>query len=273
MRPVLFALLGVTLSFLPAVSADVQEKASSRTHPFDHGLLDGVLQTYVDSLGRVDYRALSQHRQALDAYADSLAAVSPRSHPRRFPTADDRLSYWINGYNASVLAGVLSAYPVASVTKIKEEGWFFRQQTFAMGGESLTLDHIENRIIRPEFGDARIHFAVNCAAASCPPLENRAFQASTLQERLEAAARRFARSREHVNVERQKNRVQLSQILNWFAQDFTAADAEPGAPSRAIDYLMQYLNERDGEYLREHPDIEVVFNDYDWALNDRPAQD
>ncbi|MFC1525270.1 DUF547 domain-containing protein [Candidatus Latescibacterota bacterium] len=136
---------------------------------FGHELLDRVLLSSVDAEGRIDYAGLKADRLELDQYIDSLAAVSPVSHPARFPTPAHALAYWINAYNAFVLRGVVDAYPVSSVKDISLLNGFFRRLRFVAGGSEMTLDHIENDIIRPTYRDPRIHFVVNCGAVSCPP--------------------------------------------------------------------------------------------------------
>ena len=242
--------------------------------PFPHQILDHVLKKHVADTGEVDYRALQLQQHDLAAYVDSLALISPKSHGSRFSGTGDRLAYWINAYNALVLKGVVAAYPVASVMGIVTEGWFFREQKFAVGGVEMTLDHLENRIIRPEFKDARIHFAINCAAASCPPLENRAFFGPTLEKRLEAATKRFSRTASHVRIDRDTQTVYLSKIMEWFAADFQADSSAPNQNGHRtlkpqLHFLLPYLPKRDAVYLRENPDISVIFVEYDWTLNDR----
>lgn len=242
--------------------------------PFPHEILDRVLKKHVADTGEVDYRALRSEQADLDAYIDSLALVSPKSHSSRFSGSGERLTYWINAYNALVLKGVIVAYPVASVMAIVNEGWFFREQKFVVGGVEMTLDHLENSIIRPEFRDARIHFAINCAAASCPQLENRAFYGPTLDQRLEAATKRFARTASQVRIDRDARIVYLSKIMEWFAPDFQADPAAPnqnghGALRPQLRFLLPYLPRSDVEFLRGNSDIPIAFVDYDWALNDR----
>ncbi len=242
--------------------------------PFPHEILDRVLKKHVANTGAVDYRALSSQPGDLDTYVDSLALESPHSHDNRFSRPGDRLAYWINAYNALVLKGVVTAYPVASVMAVGTEGWFFREQKFVLGGVELTLDHLENRIIRPEFRDARIHFAINCAAASCPPLENRVFDGPTLEQRLDGATRRFARTASHVRIDGGVGTIYLSKLLEWFATDFEAGFSprnpdEPRTLSPQLRFLLPYLQESDAEYLQANPDVAITFAEYDWALNDR----
>ena len=226
----------------------------------------------------MDYRTLQLQPHHLDSYIDSLALVSPQSHGTRFSGPDDRLAYWINAYNALVLKGVISAYPVSTVMAVGTEGWFFGEQKFVVGGVGMTLDHLENRIIRPVFGEPRIHFAINCAAASCPPLENRIFDGPTLEQRLDAATRRFARTVSHVRIDRDEKTVYLSKILEWFATDFVAGTPAPDPEgsrllSPPLRFLIPYLAPSDAEYLRKNPDVAVAFVEYDWTLNDRKSPD
>jgi len=239
--------------------------------PFSHHALDQILEAYVDSLGRVDYLALKKSRQLLDAYTDSLGLYSPHSHPALFPSRNHSLAYWINAYNALVLKGVVDAYPIESVKDIKILNGFFRRTSFIVGGRALTLDAIENQIIRPQFKDARIHAVVNCAAASCPALEKRAFTGEDLHERLQAAFFRFANDPQYVFLDRQNEKLHLSKILDWYGNDFThwfpTEHISGVSKPTLIAYLSLYLPTEDSTYLRQHPDIDISFNDFDWALN------
>ncbi len=241
--------------------------------PFSHELLDKALSPHVDTAGRVDYPTLKSSRAVLDRYIDSVAAVSPRTHPERFPTAKHQLAYWINAYNAFVLKGVIDAYPVESVSEIGGLDGFFRQKTFVAGGQVLTLDKIESGIIRPEFKDARIHFAVNCAAVSCPPLEAKTFTAEDLDPRLDAALERFLTDPFMLRIDRAGNKIHLSRLLEWYRQDFVdwlptgEEGATPPDKPTLLDYLTLYLPEIDADYLRRHPDVAISFNEYDWSLN------
>ena len=204
------------LYFLSLLLVPVALGAAS---PFDHSPFDQVLQEYVDDQGLVRYAALAQDRAQLDAYVDSLGHSSPASHPDRFPTRAHELAYWINAYNAFTLRGVIDAYPIASVKDAFALSGFFNRQTFVAGGREMTLDHLENQIIRPTYQEPRIHFAVNCAALSCPQLENRAFTGSDLDARLERALTRFAQDPNHVR--QQGKQLYLSKILDWYGEDFS----------------------------------------------------
>lgn len=238
--------------------------------PFSHELLDGVLRAHVDSTGMVDYAGLKSDRASLDAYVDSLARTSPLNRPERFPGRDHELAYWINAYNANVLRGVIDAYPVESVKDIGFLSGFFNRKKFDAGGRELTLNDIENDIIRPVYREPRVHFAINCGAVSCPSLSQRAYAGEDLEARLELALARFARDPEHVRLA-PDGRLHLSKILDWYGRDFV----EWFPPDRLdsltnptiVTYLLPYLPAEAAAHVRQHPDMDVVYNDYDWALN------
>lgn len=264
---------------MPGFVALVLAMSALPAAPFSHDLFDAVLQTHVDSLGLVDYPAIQADRVALDAYIDSLGQYSPSSHPERFPTPQDQLAYWINAYNAFVLVGVVDAYPVKSVKDISVLNGFFRFTKFVAGGEELTLNKIENEIIRPQFKDPRIHFVVNCAALSCPSLQNRAFVSEELEIRLEDAALRGINNPAHVRLDQANQVLHLTKLLEWYGQDFIdwfprdkallAYGDEASVPTEPtlIDYLLLYLNPAAAAYLRQQPQVQIRFNHYDWNLN------
>lgn len=242
---------------------------------FSHGLLDQVLRTYVDAEGRVDYPGLKANRAALDAYADSLGLCSPHSHPERFPSPAQELAYWINAYNAFVLKGVIDGYPVRRVDELGGLDAFFRKRQFRAGGQALTLDQVENQIIRPQFRDPRVHFALNCGAAGCPALLGRAYEGEKLDSLLDAQARRFAADTRQVRFDPQSDTLHLSQILNWYGEDFLRwfpARPDPPDSPTLLDYLLLYLPADQARQLREHRGVAIRFTEYDWALNAQPLK-
>ena len=85
-------------------------------------------------------------------------------------------------------------------------------------GREVTLDDIEHQILRRELKEPRIHFAINCASVSCPPLPPEPYRAETLDAQLDEAARRYLASPEGLRVDGDTLRV--SRILDWYRQDF-----------------------------------------------------
>jgi hypothetical protein len=223
---------------------------------FSHELFDQVLQKYVDSQGRVDYAGLKNDPGTLGSYLDLLAVNVP-SDKATFQTG---LTFWINVYNALTIKGVLDHYPTTSVRKIKLFGGFFSRIKFQVGGRSYTLDNIEHDIIRSEFGDPRIHFALVCASLGCPILENRSFVPETLEERLDNATANFINNPEKVRLDRENRVLYLSQIFEWYAEDFEDTH------DSVINFISEYLPEVDAAFLKGK-EVQIQYVQYDWSLN------
>jgi hypothetical protein len=211
-----------------------------------------VLRERVDGRGRVDYAALVAHREPLDRYVALLAEVSPRNRPELFGDRDHRLAYWINAYNALTLFQVVERWPLDSVG---DSSWrrleFFVRTRFVVGGETFDLQGLENDVVRGEFGEPRVHFALNCASAGCPRLPREPFRGDRLEEQLEGGTREFLDEERNVAVE--DGVVVLSEIFDWFAGDF---------PPDPLAWVSRYRPDLPA-------DADVRFRPWNWALNDQ----
>ena len=139
-------------------ASDSSRAAQVGPPPFDHTIFDQILRARVKD-GKVDYRALAQEdADSLQQYLRQLAETDPNG----FAGADDELAFWLNAYNAFVIAGVLERYP--DIERVTDFPDFFNEKRWSAVGRSLSLDEIENKIIRPRFKDPRIHFILVCAA-------------------------------------------------------------------------------------------------------------
>ena len=222
-----------------------------------HALFDEVLQARVNAEGQVDYAGLKASPEKLETYLDRLASADLAAL-----SYYEQLAFWLNAYNALVIKGVVDRYPTTSVRSVKPFGGFFSRLKFQVAGKPYTLNEIEHDVIRAEFVDARVHFALVCASAGCPTLENRAFFPDTLEERLETATFNFVANPEKVRLERSERRLYLSKIFKWYAADFTEGYAG------VTDFLADYLPPDDAEFL-ETEEVELHYLDYDWTLNDQ----
>ncbi|MBI1361869.1 MAG: DUF547 domain-containing protein [Alphaproteobacteria bacterium] len=214
-----------------------------------------VLAHHVDARGRVDFLGLASDRTGLDEVIKFIAAVDPASSPEQFPTPNARLAYYLNAYNALAMYGVLDAGVP------KRFGWFgrirfFVFRKFTMGGRTISLYGLENSVIRP-LGDPRVHFALNCMSVSCPRLPQSAFTANALDEQLAAAAREFVAEKRNVDVDDGRKELRISGIFKFYTKDFLAK-----APSLAT-YINQY------RLSPVRTDYKIVFDDYDWSINDQ----
>ena len=233
---------------------------------FDHHALDDVLKTYVDDAGFVDYEGL-KNAGALARCLASMAAIEPDELP-----GAERMAFWINAYNAWTLQLIVDNYPVESIkhiTPFRVKGRSLYVPRFnspwaypvvRVGGRVLTLDYVEHQILRRQYEDPRIHFALVCAARSCPNLRREAYTGDRLDDQLEEQGRAFLQ-------DARKNRIQgdmlfLSAIFLWFRGDF------PPGRKGLQGFLAPYFAAEHRSRLTEGA-FSIRYNSYDWRLNDR----
>ena len=162
----------------PAVPAAEVLAAEPNGRSFDHARLDALLRAHVDSTGLVDYAGLSRESAALDAYLASLASAPFEELGR-----DEKLALLINAYNAFTHRLILDHRPVSSIKDIPS-GKRWDDRRWRLAGEMVSLDQIEHERIRAAFREPRIHFALVCAARSCPPLRAEAYVGDRLEAQL-----------------------------------------------------------------------------------------
>lgn len=190
--------------------------------------LDAILHAVARSNG-VNYSALRARLPELVAAQAWYGAHGPRSTPAEFGGANARLAYWLNAYNVTVLRGVAEApATMRNVLTYLPNNGFFRARRWRIDGREMTLDELENRQVREVFHDARVHFALNCAARSCPPLRGEAYTASRVNQQLDDQTRRYLNAPGRVSVDAAARTVRAVQLFEWFSADFIAS-----APPRA----------------------------------------
>ncbi|MDX1567987.1 MAG: DUF547 domain-containing protein, partial [Longimicrobiales bacterium] len=239
-----------------------------------HDSFTRVLQSHVEG-SRFDYEALKEDRSALDRYLGRLAAVDPETLSSA--PEDARLAFWINAYNACMLKLVVDHYPLtgrpgllqrlrnAFADRPENSVWriddVFTRPHCEIAGQSRSQDEIEHEIIRPTFGDPRIHFAVNCAAVSCPRLAAEAYTGEELDAQLDRQVREFMDNPEHFRITAGDPAVlTVNRVLDWYGGDF-------GGPEGVKDFFASYADGGERELLRD-PETRVEYFDYDWTLND-----
>lgn len=211
----------------------------------DHGLWSIELKKYVSEDGKVNYAAWSKSTSGIEKYLKQLSTYTPGKDWTR----DEQLAYWINSYNAFTIKLILNHYPIQSIKDLNggkpwDEFWI------NLGDKTYSLNQIENLIIRPKFMDPKIHFALNCAARSCPPLLNTAYLPETLEKQLILSTRKFINNRSYTTY---SNGVfNISQIFKWYAEDF-----QPDVSS----YIGKYI---DTQCI---PGAKIEYITYDWSLN------
>ena len=219
----------------------------------DHRIYAELLEKYVDA-GRVNYKGLKTDEKQLDAYLKVLEAVDPAALSR-----DEQFAFYINAYNAWTLKLILSGYP--GVKSIKDLGTLFKspwkKKIVRIDGGITTLDDVEHNILRPRFKDPRVHFAINCAAKSCPPLRSEPYRGADLNRQLNDATRSFLNNPSNYRLEAEQ--FYVSRIFKWFAADF-ANDVIGFYRTHATRDLQKQLGARGNQ-------IRVAYLPYDWSLN------
>lgn len=212
-----------------------------------------VLKRFVDAQGRVDFASLARDRIDLDRYVAWIYRVGPNNYPERFPTRDHVLAYHLNAYNALAMYNVLDAgipKTLAGLRKIR----FFLLRRLQVGEATLSLHAYENEVIR-RLNEPRVHFALNCMSVSCPRLPREPFVADHLETQLTGETQAFFAEARNVRVDHANRTLQLSEILDFYPEDFLAQ-----APS-----LPAYVNRYRTEQVPL--DYAVTFIPYDWTIN------
>jgi hypothetical protein len=228
----------------------------------DHSGWDRFLASNVtahqDGVNRIAYGNVDATRsKILDDYIARMTSVSVQSLSR-----PEQLAYWINIYNALTVKVVLSHYPVDSIRDIDISPGLFSdgpwdKKLVEIGGEPVSLNDIEHRILRPIWRDPRIHYAVNCASVGCPNLRIKAFTADNTERMLEGAARDYINNPRGVRVE--DDSLVVSSIYAWFTDDFG------GGVAGVLAHLRKYANP---ELISELDAAQDLEDAYDWTLND-----
>ena len=214
-----------------------------------------------DGLTRVDYAAFAANqadRAALDAYIASFAEADLSAR------TDANFASWANLYNAVTVRYILEKYPVKSI----KDGYFiggpWKEITVRAGGQDVSLDAIEHKILRKIWGTPEVHYAINCASYSCPNLPQKAWEAATLDADLAQAARDYVNHPRGVAVT--SRGLVVSSIYDWFQADFG------GSKEAVIAHLLKYASPSLADDIRANP--KIVRDAYDWSLNDvsRPGK-
>jgi hypothetical protein len=221
-------------------------------------ILSRYIVTRPDGLNLFAYGRVSPaDRSSLAQYIKALEAT-PVSRLSR----DAQMAFWINLYNAKTIDIVLAHYPVKSIRDISLGGLFtigpWKQKNMIVEGKSLSLDDVEHNILRKQWKDPRIHYAVNCASMGCPNLALRPFTSDNLETMLEEGARSFVNHPRGVSVK--NGRLTLSRIWQWYRADFGSSDAD------VIRHVSTYAAPALRQQLDKIRDIDGY--DYDWTLNE-----
>ncbi|MCF6248029.1 MAG: DUF547 domain-containing protein [Desulfobacula sp.] len=219
----------------------------------DNTLYASLLKSHVIK-NRVNYDGFKKDEQKLDTYLAILSSTDIDSLSKT-----EQFAFYINAYNAFTIKLILTRYP--GINSIKEIGTFFtnpwQKKFIKLQKRSVTLDYIEHDILRPIFKDPRVHFAINCASKSCPPLRNEPYEPSTLEDQLDNQTKKFINDKKNNFLK--NNILFLSKIFAWFDEDFS---------DKPVQFIQRFANDELKATIRSAgQDIKLKYLPYDWSLN------
>jgi hypothetical protein len=217
----------------------------------DYSQYTRLLNTYVSTDG-VRYAAWIQHAEDVARLQDFVVNLGQTDMDTL--SMDARKALYINLYNAAMLQAVLDHYPIKSVKAIGLLPFaIFKRNFIPLGHDMVSLDDVEKGILLKRYSDPRIHFAVNCASQSCPPLRAEPFIASRLKAQLDEQTALFARSDRAARIYPGQRSIAYSELFNWYTDDF--------AGSHPAEFLNRYRKKK------LPVDDSITWIHYDWSLN------
>lgn len=197
--------------------------------------------------GKVAYKSIKDNAEALNELLDMAKGISVSKD-----NANEYQAFWINGYNLLVIDGIVKNYPIKSPL---DKPGFFDGHTNEIGGMSITLNDIENKLLRKNFPqEPRFHFVLVCGGLGCPPIIAEAYTPTKLDAQLETQTKLAINDPNFIRVN--KNKVKVSQIFEWYPGDFKLDG------KKLVDFINQYKSEKLPEKSK------ISYYPYDWTLNE-----
>lgn len=237
------------------ISCTATPKGTGTTPP-SHATWNTLLKKHVGNEGFVSYKGFIKDKTTFEGYLNTLSKTPPSDNWSK----NEKMAYWINAYNAFTIKLIMDNYPVKSIKDIGSSiqipfvntPWQYK--FFSIGGEEMKLDEIEHKILRKQFEDPRIHFALVCASYSCPRLLNEAYTAEKLDQQLTTQAKHFLANKKKNEIT--ANKLLLSKYFTWYKGDFTKNGS-------LINYLNKYAP------VKINKDADIDYKDYNWSLNEQ----
>lgn len=247
----------ISTFFLTSCHAGAPSDAQTQQRAPSHAQWDALLKKHVTADGWIDYKGFKKDQAKLDSYLGKLQEGVP--DPKTW-SREEQLAYWINAYNAFTVKLIIDNYPLKSIKNLNSSiavptiNTIWDKKFFTLGGQPYSLNMIEHSILRKNFDEPRIHFAINCASVSCPVLLNEAYNASRLENQLEKQTRQFINDPTKNKISARNPSV--SSIFNWFGEDFKKKGT-------LVEYLNRYSK------IKINPNAKISFLEYDWNLNEK----
>ncbi len=204
--------------------------------------------------GRVNYAGFAKSSE-FATHLESLKTADPGSM-----STNEALAFWINAYNALVIKNVNDHPGMKKPTNVSG---FFDRTKFKIAGESLTLNDIENKVIRPKFNEPLIHFGLVCAARSCPPLIPQLYTSSNVRSLLAKNASDYLGNEAQNSFDPATGTLKVSKIFEWYIADFG------GNNEGIIAFVKKHAPDSMSGEIAKAESVNVTFKEYDWTLNSK----
>ncbi len=252
---------------------------------FFHDKFSDVLNNFVDDKGMVDYKKLRRQRLKLKALIREFDSLNPDEY--KSWTKENKIAFWLNAYNIQMLKIITDNYPIQSSRILRlYPGWgpnsilhikgIWSEYKFLVMDEEFTLSEIDKRILRKEFDDPRIFFALFRGSLSGPPLRNEPYYGHRLNEQLDDQVRKFLSGPLAFKVDPEKKTVYLSSLfqissygrefLAKFAIDKKFKDHDPNTRA-VLNFITNYVSPDVVSFL-ELGRYSIKYMKYDWTIND-----
>ena len=238
---------------------------AAAVNPPDYKLWADLLAKYYDPAKGMNYKALKANdKKTLDELRRQMAQVEVGALSK-----NDQLAYWINLYNISTVNVIVENYPVKSIRDISTDFIshlnVFKKPYVQTRQGAISLDDVENEKLRNHFMNPRIHFAINCAAKSCPPIRTEPYVGSRVEDQLEDQTKAFLNGPHGVHLEKSGGVLHLhtTKIMDWFKDDF-----EKWSVGRVKFIAFYSTPDKRKQIEAAANQVDLKFDDYDWSLND-----
>ncbi|MHC4574943.1 MAG: DUF547 domain-containing protein [Planctomycetota bacterium] len=253
-----------------------------------HDKCSAILDKFVDHKGMVDYQALKRERLELKALLDEFAKLDRKQY-ESWPR-EDKIAFWINAYNVQMLSIITDNYPIESfrllrllptwgpdsIRHIDKKIGGIGSQKFSVMNEVFTLDEVENRFFREEFGEPRVFLAAGRATLDSPSLRKEPYHGYRLYEQLEDQTKRFLSTPRAFSIDRQNRKVYVSSLFSpsSYGKDFVRnyrtdkkfKDQTPVVRA-VLNFISRYVSAQDVLFI-ERQNYSVKYIAYDWRIND-----
>jgi hypothetical protein len=224
--------------------------SNAQSNKFDHSLFDALLSENVDESGMVNYSAF-ENNQKFTVYLKAVENADISGF-----TAEEKLAFYINAYNATVIKNVIDHLPINSPMDV--DG-FFNKIKHTIAGKEITLDELEHKYalkIEPVLS----HFGLVCAAFTCPKLIRSAYKSETIFEQLEENGGKYLSDSDKNRLDRENKILYMSEIFKWFKDSFVKRYGS------LKETAIHFLNDDYSSFLTKS-EVSVKYLKYNWKLN------